>query len=139
MEEEKIIEEDRLAGLFAGYNPVLSSDEIFMARLERNLHTVEMVRAQVDNMKRKSRLAVMVAAVTGFLMGILSVICYPYVVDFVAGMAPAGTIAARVMVEYGNLAACMALACVVGGLVYVAYDITLIASGRSLQTIRVKA
>ena len=70
------MEDDKLKELFSEYNPQMVSDSSFMRRLDRNLEAVEMVKARNEALRRRNRVAVMIAAACGCLSGILlSVLC----------------------------------------------------------------
>lgn len=71
--------------LFAGFEPDMSSDNLFMTRLRGRLHSVELLKEQQARMARRSRLAVVVAAATGFLMGMLFYALLPWLWRRLAG------------------------------------------------------
>ncbi len=123
--------EDKFSALFSDYNPDLSPDSQFMERLERNLRAVESVKSQIAGMRRKNRLAVIVAAVTGFVCGILSTLCFPYLSELFVGslsMIPA---------DCGSMMAWGVIAVMVGVMTFAAYDITLIATKKPLQPVHI--
>ena len=122
------MEEDKLHRLFAEYEPALSPDDEFMRRLEQNLQTVELVKQRVEQMQRKNRLAIGVATITGFVLGVLSTFCYPYLMVWLNGLTIEAADLARLVSDYGNVAVWGFMALVVGVATYCAYDITLIAT-----------
>lgn len=63
------MEDDKIKSLFDSFNPEMSSDFRFIAELKNNLATVEAVRDEVNLVKSRSRKAVVIAAVAGFLAG----------------------------------------------------------------------
>ena len=63
-----IMEEDKLKSLFAEFQPELSSDSLFMNRLERNMESVEIVKRRVEEMRARNRRAIAVAAIVGFIV-----------------------------------------------------------------------
>ncbi|MDE5735097.1 MAG: hypothetical protein K2H83_08175 [Duncaniella sp.] len=71
------MENDDIKSLFDGFNPRLSSGADFMARLDRNLERVEMIKAHQQTVRRRGRLAVLLAALAGFVMGALMTLAVP--------------------------------------------------------------
>lgn len=80
-----IMEEDKLKSLFAEFQPELSSDSLFMNRLERNMESVEIVKRRVEEMRARNRRAIAVAAIVGFIVGFLFSLSLPYLSGLVAG------------------------------------------------------
>lgn len=130
------MDENKLSDLFADYNPDLSPDRLFMSRLEQNLEAVELVKEQLEKVRSKNRLAIIVAAITGFIAGILSVLCYPVLRDALVSIVPSGDRAASVLSVYGDMLPWVIIAIIVFAMTYVAYDITLTIAKQSLQPIR---
>ena len=122
------MEEDKLHRIFAEYEPALSTAYEFMRRLEHNLQAVELVKQRVEQMQRKNRLAIGVATITGFMLGVLSTFCYPYLTAWLNGLTIEAADLARLVSEYSNVAVWGFMALVVGVATYCAYDITLIAT-----------
>lgn len=122
------MEEDKLHRLFDQYNPTLSADCDFMKRLEHNLEAVELVKQRVELMHRKNRMAVIVAAITGFVFGLLSTFCYPYLTVWLNSLTFEAADMARFVADYGNVAVWGIISLMVGVVTYCAYDITLIAT-----------
>lgn len=79
------MEDDKLKALFADFQPELSSDSLFMNRLERNMESVEIVKRRMEEMRARNRRAVAVAAIVGFVVGFLFSLTLPYLSDLVAG------------------------------------------------------
>ena len=131
-----MIMEEKLTRLFTDYDPELSPDNRFMSRLQHNLETVELLKRQTEAMQRKNRLAVAVAAITGFLFGIVTTLLYPSL------SAMAGRIAAMGTVSFPLFASCgeMLLWGIIGLtgflIVYSAYDITLSATRKQTSVFR---
>lgn len=65
------MDEDKLKDFFEGYRPHLSSSEQFMDELQNKMAAVEFVRERTHALKRRNRLAVAIAAVCGFSMGVV--------------------------------------------------------------------
>ena len=68
MEDEKIKE------LFSNFQPRLSSSASFMARLQKNMEMVEILRQYNITLRRRNRLAVVIAAVCGFAFGVIAML-----------------------------------------------------------------
>ena len=81
------MEEDKLKDLFEEFQPELTSDSLFMARLQKSMNAVEIVRQRQAETRRRGRLAVIVAAATGFAVGALLCLLLPYLGDFVSEMS----------------------------------------------------
>lgn len=79
------MEDDKLKSLFADFQPELSSDSMFMNRLERNMESVEIVKRRMEEMRARNRRAVAVAAIVGFVVGFLFSLTLPYLSGVVAG------------------------------------------------------
>lgn len=79
------MEDDKLKSLFADFQPELSSDSLFMNRLERNMESVEIVKRRMEEMRTRNRRAVAVAAIVGFVVGFLFSLMLPYLSGLVAG------------------------------------------------------
>ena len=78
------MEDNRLRDIFKDYNPDLSSDFSFMQTLERNLDKVEIVRRHNVEIHRRARIAVFVAAVAGFVTGVIFMLFMPNLTAFSA-------------------------------------------------------
>jgi len=70
-------EDNKLKDLFAAYDPELTDDFGFMARLKRNMEAVELVKQHNAAVQRRNKLAVVIAAAAGMVMGIMLAICFP--------------------------------------------------------------
>ena len=66
-----------LRQLFADIKPRTGRDDLFMARLESRMDMADSVTARLDSQRRRSRMAVAAAAVTGFLAGMVTAILAP--------------------------------------------------------------
>lgn len=73
------MDDKELKNLFADFNPELSSGQQFMEHLQQSLATIELVRAHTLAMKRRNRQAVTIAAVCGFVMGVVVTMLVPIV------------------------------------------------------------
>ncbi|MDE5658950.1 MAG: hypothetical protein K2I25_07975 [Muribaculaceae bacterium] len=128
------MEKDKISSLFGNYEPELTSDALFMERFERNLRAVELVKGKVGEMRKRNRLAVAVAALTGFVAGIICTLCYPLLLETIGNLAEAGTAAAAHIADYGSFYIWTLICIVTGILTYTAYDITMIATKKSTRT-----
>lgn len=73
------MEEDKLKDIFKDFNPDLSSDNDFMSRLERSMDAVEIVKRQNAEIHRRSKRAIAIAALAGFVAGVVMTILQPYI------------------------------------------------------------
>ena len=67
----------QLRRLFADFNPPLSPASRFMERLERDMQRVEMVKEATRRLQRRNRVAVALAALAGFVAGVIFMALYP--------------------------------------------------------------
>ena len=65
------MEDDKLKSLFSNFEPELSSDFLFMNKLQRNLNSVELIKQHTVEVRSRSRKAVAIAAIVGFIVGFL--------------------------------------------------------------------
>lgn len=70
-------QDDKLKELFSDFTPDLSSDSLFMSRLERSLNSVEIIKQQAVEMESRNRKAVVIAAIVGFVAGFLFSLLLP--------------------------------------------------------------
>ena len=73
------MEDDKIRELFSNFQPPLSSTPMFMARLQKNMEAVEIVRQYNKALRRRNRLAVAIAAVCGFVMGVITTLVLPLI------------------------------------------------------------
>ena len=73
------MDDDKIKQLFQNFRPGISSDFAFLSRLERNLNSVEIIRQQSAQLRRRSRMAVIIAAVVGFVSGFAASYLVPYI------------------------------------------------------------
>lgn len=67
--------------LFSGFNPKINSNDAFMSRLEENLDAVEMLKQSQERFKRNNYKAFVCAGITGFVVGVLTTLVFPYLED----------------------------------------------------------
>ena len=78
------MDDDKLKDLFSNFDPKLSSSMDFMTRLQRNMEAVEAVRQYNLAQKRRNRLAVAIAALSGFAMGVILTLLFPLIGSWVS-------------------------------------------------------
>lgn len=76
------MEDDKIKGLFDDFQPELSSSAQFMSKLQKNMEAVEIVRKYNTSLQRRNKLAVAIAAASGFVMGIILTLIFPMVRDW---------------------------------------------------------
>lgn len=81
------MEDDKLKDLFQGFRPELTSDSLFLNKLKRNMEAVELVKQHTEALKRRNRIAVGVAALTGFIMGVILTLLYPLISETVSSFS----------------------------------------------------
>lgn len=126
------MEDDKLKNLFAAFQPELSPDNEFMEKLERNLATVEVVREQIALGRKKNRVAVMVAAIAGFIFGAVSVLAYPTLLNMVHTILIGVSSSDYQFSIYENICTYILIAVALVVIAYSAYDITMLAVERKL-------
>lgn len=78
------MEEEKLREIFESYRPSLRPQVEFMAELERRMRAVESVKSQIAAMRRRSRVAIVVAALSGFMAGMVATLLFPVVGQWIA-------------------------------------------------------
>lgn len=66
------MEDEKIKQLFSNFQPRLSSSAEFMERLQKNMEIVEAFRQYNITLRRRNRVAVVIAAVCGFVFGIIT-------------------------------------------------------------------
>ncbi len=77
------MEDDKIKDLFGSFEPELSSDFQFMTKLQHNMEAVELVKRQSAATHRRNKIAVIVAALSGFVTGVLLTLLFPLIGDWV--------------------------------------------------------
>ena len=72
------MEDNRLTALFSDFEPAVSSDSQFLSKLERNLDYVEIIKQHTAEARSRNRKAVVIAALVGFIVGVLFSLTLPY-------------------------------------------------------------
>ncbi len=78
------MEDDKLKSLFSNFEPGLSSDFQFINKLQQNLDSVEIIKQHTAEVRSRTKKAVGIAALVGFIVGFLFSLSLPYVIDVVA-------------------------------------------------------
>lgn len=128
-------DDKQLTSLFSDFNPELVPDSLFMTQLKRKMEAVEMIKQYTEAHRRRSKLAICIAACVGFVAGVVFTLCFPYLSAMLGRVASGWGEAANFVAAYGNIAIWCIIASVTVAASYVAYDITLSASRKSDITI----
>lgn len=78
------MEDDKLKDLFSNYEPDLSSSFQFMTKLKKNMEAVEIVRQYHAAQKRLNRWAVAIAGMSGFAVGVVMTLLFPFITEWIA-------------------------------------------------------
>ena len=78
------MEDDKLKFLFTNFEPELSSDFMFMNKLERNLNSVEIIKRHTAEVRSRNKKAVAIAAFAGFIVGFVFSLFLPYLSNAVS-------------------------------------------------------
>ncbi len=71
------MEDDKIKELFNDFEPELSSSFQFMTKLKRNMEAVEIVKQHNAALKKHNKLAVAIAGVCGFAVGVILTLLFP--------------------------------------------------------------
>lgn len=78
------MEDDKFKEIFKEFNPELSSSFQFMTKLKKNMETVEIVKQYTSAQKKRNKIAVALAGICGFAMGVILTLLYPIIEDRLA-------------------------------------------------------
>ncbi|MDE6301106.1 MAG: hypothetical protein K2M19_05275 [Muribaculaceae bacterium] len=78
------MEDDKFNFLFSNFEPELSSDTQFMNKLQQNLNSVEIIKQHTAEVRARSKKAVAIAALVGFIVGFLFSLLLPYLSEAVS-------------------------------------------------------
>ncbi len=128
-------DDKQLTSLFSDFNPELNPDGLFMSQLKKKMAAVEMIKQYAEAKRRRSRLAIGIAACVGFVTGAVFMICSPYLAAVLGALADEWVWVAKFVETYGDVTiwSVIATASVVAS--YSAYDITMAAAFRSRATV----
>lgn len=80
------MEDDKIKSLFQNFEPELSSDLNFMARLQRSMDAVELVKQRNAALQKRNKLAMLIAGAFGFVLGIISTLLFPVLAGLISGI-----------------------------------------------------
>jgi hypothetical protein len=78
------MEDDKLKELFNNFQPEMPSSLQFMAKLQKNMERVEILKQHNLAIKRRNKLAVCIAAAIGFLTGVILTLLFPLIGSWVS-------------------------------------------------------
>lgn len=78
------MEDDKIKDLFNDFQPEMSSSFLFMSRLQKNMETVEILKQHNIALKKRNRIAVVIAAFSGFIMGVILTLLFPLIGNWVS-------------------------------------------------------
>lgn len=78
--------DDKIKDFFGSFDPELSSDIRFMSKLQRNMEAVELVKQRSLATRKRNKVAVAVAALSGVVMGVLITLLFPLVEDWTSSI-----------------------------------------------------
>jgi hydrogenase/urease accessory protein HupE len=81
------MEDNQIKELFNAFEPELGATSPFMTRLQRNIKAVELVKQHQQVLKRRNRVAVAIAACSGFAMGMILTLLFPVIDTWVATLS----------------------------------------------------
>lgn len=120
------MEDDKIKNLFNDFQPELSSSFLFMTQLEKKMEAMEILKQHNAALKRRNRIAVAIAAMTGFVTGIILTLLFPLIGGWMSSFSislPRLQISA-ITIDYSFIAwIVMAGVCIISALN--AYDIAL--------------
>jgi uncharacterized membrane protein YdbT with pleckstrin-like domain len=73
------MEDEIFKDIFNKFEPQLSSHDEFMANLKRNLNAVECIKQQQAAANKHNKIAIWIAAVSGFIIGALLTLLFPFI------------------------------------------------------------
>lgn len=80
------MEDDKLKELFKSFDPGLSSDTNFMSHLQRSMDAIEYVRRQHTTQRKQNKVAIIIAAAFGFIMGITLTLLFPIISNWLTNI-----------------------------------------------------
>lgn len=126
------MEDDKIKGLFEGFAPQLSSDSQFLDKLQRELDGVEFVKQSNAKALRRNRRALVVAALTGLVVGFGLAQAVPYIGAVVEGWSESPSSSPLLLMLVDN---CFGVAWLMVGLLsafiaFNTYEISLVLQSR---------
>lgn len=80
------MEDDKIKDIFKEFDPELSSSFQFIAKLQKNMEAMEIIRQYNAAQKRRNKWAVAIAGFSGFAMGVIMTLLFPFITDWVASL-----------------------------------------------------
>jgi hypothetical protein len=118
------MEDDKLRNLFNDFQPELSSSSQFMTKLQKNMEMVEILKQHDIALKKRNKLAVVIAAASGFVMGVILTLLFPLIGDWVSTFSVSLMHISNMTIDYSFVGwIVMAGACIITALN--AYEIAL--------------
>lgn len=78
------MEDDKIKDIFKEFDPELSSSFHFMTRLQNKMEAMEIVRQYNAAQKRRNKLAVAIAGITGFAIGVIMSLLFPLISELIS-------------------------------------------------------
>lgn len=78
------MEDDKIKKIFCDFHPEISSSARFMTKLQENMATVEMLKQHDIALRKRHRLAVLVAAACGFVVGVILTSLFPLISNWIS-------------------------------------------------------
>lgn len=78
--------DDKFKEIFENYKPELSSDFQFMTKLQRNIEAIEIAKQHNSAVLKRHRIAVVLAALSGFVAGVLMTLLLPLAYDWISSI-----------------------------------------------------
>ena len=78
------MEDEEIKSLFRNFHPATTPSSLFMARLQKNMATVEMLRQHSAALRKRNTVAVAIAAATGFAMGVILTLLFPVILNAIS-------------------------------------------------------
>ncbi len=78
------MEDDKIKDIFKEFNPELFSSFQFMTRLQKNMEAMEIVKQYNAAQKRRNRWAVAIAGLSGFAVGVIMTLLFPFITEWIA-------------------------------------------------------
>lgn len=78
------MDDDKIRSLFDNFEPELSSSFQFVNQLKKNMEAIEIVRRHNAELKKRNRLAVAIAAISGFAAGVVLTLLFPLIGSLVS-------------------------------------------------------
>jgi len=127
------MQDDDIKKLFDSFSPGLSSDFDFMKRLERNLDAIEIIKSSNAAFNRRQRRAAFIAAVAGFVAGVVFTFLLPFFGRILGGIDV--TVVSNVLhdSDISLLCAILGVASFSLFVAYNSYEISLALMGRSCR------